>query len=268
MNGKIYATQLIYKYFPLSINSLKLLINGELWFGVLKNQNDPFEGEFILKDYYSLPKKHMIEYYYESYPELLNENKLQEKIDDIDKNHKVFHEDVYFIFKKRLKEHYGVSCFSYIKDSVLMWSHYADSHKGFCIIFDKNFLNETIKYPDFMLTGFNDVIYKPKLSEAELILELERIGFKNEKELLFQKLNSWRKEKETRLVAFYKNPTDIRSIGFDKKSILGIIFGEKMEIDDRNTIIKIIKNDSNYSNVKFYTAKKDFENLRMKIIND
>ncbi|MCL6102466.1 MAG: DUF2971 domain-containing protein [Bacteroidetes bacterium] len=186
--------QLVYKYLPFTINSLKLLVNGELWFGVPKNQNDPFEGEFVTKDYYSLPKEHMIRFYYESSPELLNKNNLQEKIDEINNNPFVFHRDVYTILKKRLKEHYGISCFSYVKDNVLMWSHYANSHKGFCVIFDKDILNKSIKYPNFMLTGFNDVKYNTKLCKAELILEHRSIGFINEKEILFQKLNTWKKK--------------------------------------------------------------------------
>jgi hypothetical protein len=236
--------QLIYKYLPFTINSLKLLVNGELWFGVPKNQNDPFEGEFVTKDYYSIPKEQMIKYYYESYPELLNENNLQEKIDEINNNPFVFQRDVYIILKKRLKEHYGISCFSYVKDNVSMWSHYANSHKGFCVIFDKNFLNRSIMYPNFMLTGFIDIKYNTKLCEAELILERRSIGFKNEKEILFQKLSTWKKEKETRLLAYYKNPSDERNIRFDKRSISGIIFGEKMCLEDKKTIKNLIINDN------------------------
>ena len=29
-----------------------------------------------------------------------------------------------------------ISCFSTEVDSMLMWSHYADSHKGFCLVYD------------------------------------------------------------------------------------------------------------------------------------
>ena len=29
----------------------------------------------------------------------------------------------------------GVCCFSEKKDDILMWSHYADGHKGFCLEF-------------------------------------------------------------------------------------------------------------------------------------
>ncbi len=37
---------------------------------------------------------------------------------------------------QRVKELLRVACFSEINDSILMWSHYADNHKGFCIEYD------------------------------------------------------------------------------------------------------------------------------------
>jgi hypothetical protein len=37
--------------------------------------------------------------------------------------------------KKLMLEKRGVSCFSARNDDVLMWSHYADRHKGFCLGF-------------------------------------------------------------------------------------------------------------------------------------
>ncbi|MCL6102465.1 MAG: hypothetical protein M1292_08245 [Bacteroidetes bacterium] len=89
-----------------------------------------------------------------------------------------------------------------------------------------------------------------------------------EKEILFQKLNTWKNEKETRLLAYYKNPSDERNIGFDKRSITGIIFGEKMNLEDKKLINNLIINDNSYSKVVFYKAFKDFKTLKMKIIKD
>ena len=33
----------------------------------------------------------------------------------------------------------GVACFTTELNNILMWSHYADGHKGFCLEFDTNF---------------------------------------------------------------------------------------------------------------------------------
>jgi DUF2971 family protein len=39
-------------------------------------------------------------------------------------------------FPKTLDRYVGILCFSAINDNLLMWAHYADSHKGFALEFD------------------------------------------------------------------------------------------------------------------------------------
>lgn len=258
------SKKLIYKYLPFSINSLKILIKGELWFGLPKNLNDPFEGEFTTKEYSHLPSAGLIEFFYEQNKELLNVRAIKDKIDKIKTDNSEFHKDVYFILKKRLKEHYGLSSFSYIPNSILMWSHYANAHKGFCIAFDKGQLLETLKYP---WKDFYNVDYKPNLFEAELILKKNKIAYRHEKEILYRKLNIWRREKEARIIAIFKNSDSQRNLGFDKSCIKRIIFGENIAKDDKNTLKTLIENDSKYSNLEFYTAIKNMSKQKMKIEN-
>ncbi len=254
--------ELIYKYVPFSINSLKLLIKGELWFGFPKNLNDPYEGEFLIKEYYNIPQNSLIEFYYKNHPELLNGESIETKLDNILLNYSVFHNDVHAILKGRLKEHYGVSSFSYDQKSILMWSHYSDSHKGFCIIFNKKELLESLKYP---FTDFYDIDYKPNLCTAELMLEQKKIGYKNEKEVLYRKLDIWQGEQETRMIAFFKPDNLRRNIKFNKSCIKGIITGENISDDDKYTLQKLVENDSEFVNVKFYSATKNLKNKTMDI---
>src|SRR5690606_51795 len=37
-------------------------------------------------------------------------------------------------------KHFGIACFSEKWDSILMWTHYADNHRGYCIGFDEKML--------------------------------------------------------------------------------------------------------------------------------
>ncbi len=39
-------------------------------------------------------------------------------------------------FQQKLNTYFGVLCFSTVNDNLLMWAHYADSHKGFVLEFD------------------------------------------------------------------------------------------------------------------------------------
>lgn len=97
-----------------------------------------------------------------------------------------------------------VTCFSKQHDSVLMWSHYGDSHSGVCIEYERPNNSE-----------FVDVIYRkqrPTLKLAELVSYMSAITITGEKYgyLLDNKListivhpfvvksNEWKYEKEVR----------------------------------------------------------------------
>lgn len=253
---------LIYKYLPFSTYLFKILINGELWFNLPKNLNDPFEGEFSIKKYSQLPQISLVKFFYKQNRGPLHLKSITDKLQEIKKDPSIFHKDLYFILKQRLKDNFGVSSFSYIPTSILMWSHYSDSHKGICLGFDKEMLLKTLKYP---WKDIYDVDYKSKLCEAELILENKTIGYKNEKEILFRKNCIWKYEKEIRIIAFFKDAQSSRNIQFDKRCINRVILGENSNIDDNKTLQMLIENDPNYSNVAFYTAIKNIENQKMNL---
>lgn len=256
----------IYKYLPFNINSIKILVNGEFWLGVPSKLNDPFEGDFTVKEYSSLPSRALMEFFYETSPELL-ETTIEAKLNNVDVDYNIFHRDMHSHLSNRLKNHYGVTSFSYLKSDILMWSHYSAGHKGFCIEYDKQLLYETIKYPKDWFS-FNDVDYKPYLVEAELTIEKDKIAYGNEKEILNRKLSIWKREKEIRLFAILSTKSKDRYIKFEKKSITGIIFGENMNSEDKITLKNIIHNDKDYSNVHFYNALKHRNRLKMDIIKE
>lgn len=115
-----------------------------------------------------------------------------------------------------------ISCFSKRKDSLLMWSHYADSHKGVCIEYERP------NNDDFL-----DVIYQAKRSEAELYKavshaialsimsggDLEDARFENIKELakpFLVKSLDWKYEEEIRCL-YSSNEYEKYGIVFDGK---------------------------------------------------
>lgn len=247
---------------PFSVSSLKILINGELWFGLPKNLNDPYECEFIIKEYDNIPLTDLIEFFYETMPEFLESDSIKTRINKILSDYSIFHQDVHKYLRYRLEKFYGLTSFTYDKDNILMWSHYADSHKGFCLAFDKNELFESLRFP---WKEFYDVDYKPNLITAELDITESSFEIKNEKNILCRKLDIWKKENELRLITFNFKSSK-RNIAFDKKCIKGIIIGENMNSNDELTIQNIIGNDSQLSEIIIQKAVKDLGKKTMKII--
>ena len=115
-------------------------------------------------------------------------NKISHKFD------KVFEE---------IKERFLVSCFSLNNESVLMWSHYAGSHKGACIkyeIDDNDFqkVNYSKNIPNFQLTKALEITLGHDYSKEEVDINNKDFFFMVDPILL--KSEDWVYENEVRCV--------------------------------------------------------------------
>jgi hypothetical protein len=102
-------THFIYKYKPINKYSLEILINRELYFPKTNEFNDPFDGRLLPSDFINELKE-------------LGYAGGEEEI--------ARHDD----FVKDRINSFGVLSLSRVCNDALMWSHYADAHKGFCLV--------------------------------------------------------------------------------------------------------------------------------------
>lgn len=104
----------------------------------------------------------------------------------------------------------GVLCVSTKRDDILMWSHYADSHRGICLEFDGTapFMAhaQKIKYAD------ERIAINPYKDTPNVMME---------KSLLI-KSNHWEYESEWRLLRYGKGPGVVK---FRPVNLTGIILG-------------------------------------------
>ena len=126
---------------------------------------------------------------------------------------------------KEKKKDFKVSCFSEIPDDVLMWSHYADKHKGMCIGFDLNVI-----CPEYVLYPVN------------YIKEMQQIdGMANTPYVFYYwvtfKADRWSYEREVRAVS--KNGKSI--IQYPKESVREVIFGCNVKPSEILTAIRALK---------------------------
>ena len=106
----------LFKYFKASDRNIDAIKDNSVWLSCPTNFNDPYDCHF----YIDLKNSNKPIFFELSNDELkLTEEELIKKK----------HNDFVQMYKKTLK----VSCLTEIEDSFLMWAHYADSHKGFCI---------------------------------------------------------------------------------------------------------------------------------------
>lgn len=127
---------------------------------------------------------------------------------------------------------YRICSFSAVNNNPLLWSHYADSHQGFCLIFDAD--NE-------LFGGAMKVVYQDEYPILDYTEEDEYEVMKNSG---FVKFTDWSYEKEFRLVSAepnYKNALPVKNNiwAFPEGMLKGVIFGYKMSEADRNLIEKL-----------------------------
>jgi hypothetical protein len=143
---------------------------------------------------------------------------------------------------KELWDSYRIYCVTTNPTSNLMWGHYANCHKGFCIEWDATMMKTTkIDYleslPKFNFLDFMKSQYglMPKL-EVESIIE----------ELFKTKLIEWKYEEEHRLIITDSKPIarqdfdDFSLIKFEPSWVKSVIFGCKMPEETKRFIAESI----------------------------
>ncbi len=166
------------------------------------------------------------------------------------------HKNPYFVakYKEDLlqanKEVSGVFSVTPINNNILMWSHYANSHKGLCIGFD------SVKLFEY-LGGGGKINYT---KDYPIISPIET----RETQYLLQVLTKsihWSYEAEYRLTTFQK--TNI-NINIPPEVIVEVIFGARMPIGDKIKIKNLLKN--NLPDVKCFSAIPDNNSFKINIV--
>ena len=170
------------------------------------------------------------------------------------------HKD-YEIFQEGLKkfrdkdmQYLGVFSMSQIKDNILMWSHYANQHKGFCI--------EFVRLPDNLLGNIEvtqPVNYHCDYPEVNPLDSSGNIDHSIFNKMLFVKAKDWAYEKEWRLT--YDEGDREEPLPAD---ISSIIFGLRMPDEHKNTIRNILADQPGIRYQKAIEVEYEF---RLKIVD-
>jgi len=213
---------IFYKYLKVDKRLYELLINNEIWYSKPSGFNDPYDCNIDVSkikniaELLSFVKTH----------NLNDIEKLIQKNEPIDqKKFKEIRKALQSIGKEAIKK-FGIACFSSECDNILMWSHYANDHKGICLGFDpyrdsKNFrLAQEVQYEkDYP---------KIDLVKEDLFSQLIKIA-------TYKHLD-WKYENEFRIINF-KNSGHRK---FNVSSLREVIFGCKTSPKDIDTVINLL----------------------------
>jgi hypothetical protein len=190
----------LYRYLSYDDRTSSILRDKQIYFPAAHKLNDPFEFQFHLKT---------------STVQGIAIN--QASLEDA----------------KRQMKNYGVLALSEVNDNILMWSHYADKHRGICIEFERTDTNDLGNWDHCV-----PVLYQQELPSF-YPLELE--NSKTVTQALSTKGEYWTYEREWRILTYESNkhfplPGNITSV----------IFGLNMLQKDRDAIVSLLGHTVRY----------------------
>lgn len=236
----------LYKYQSLTASSYTLenLQNRHIWFSKPEYLNDPFDCAipFLLKNienekdwedgYKGLLSRFQKDF---SAEKATRATKLaREKFITNGKVNQLFRDHLTEVTNKNIEENrnsireFGVACFSEDFDNILIWSHYADGHKGVCLEFDANY------FPFNHGDKLQRIVYKdtyPLVHPADFLIK-KIIPH----ETLTTKSTNWDYEKEWRVIHLPGNT----ALEYDPEALTGIYFGCSMSNNQKSEIATLL----------------------------
>lgn len=256
----------LYRYSVVDDHSLDGLEKSEFYFATPTNFNDPFDCKNLFtfegsddndwRSFFDMQLQHQ-----EPHLSLQERRRKLEKIvrDGMYKDSDTRKEQLR-IWGKTLEEEsnkLGIVCLSQKPDDILMWSHYSDKHRGFCLKFDKKIIEKKFYC--------RDVKYCPIYPTFTEYIAQSRNKKLHETFLLTKSIH-WKYEEEYRLINDPSSRPDIpgeRQYKYPEEALVGIIWGCQM-LERNKKMIEFILNKRKHS-LDFFEAKKSENQYAIKI---
>ena len=208
----------------------RIFTKNKIYFRSPKQFNDPYDCRLPTMSFDASDEEWIAEYS-KQMPAKVAKQRIREG------HHKDLEHQKIFLkrFQKKIFK-LGVLCLSEVPDSILMWSHYADGHKGFCLQFD------------------NTEIRAEKVNYSRSYPEINYIRTPDEEQFdltLLTKFKGWCYEQEWRIIE-YEN--SYGTCNFPKEKITGVILGAEMLPEHKKMIGKWL--EGRKPSVQVYEASK------------
>lgn len=190
----------LYRYLSYDDRTIAILRDKQIYFPSAHKLNDPFEFQFHLKTS-------------SVHGSAIDPTSLEDA-------------------KGKMKN-YGVLALSEVNDNILMWSHYADEHRGICIEFERTDTNELGNWDHCL-----PVVYQQELPSFH---PLELADSKAVTQALSTKGEYWQYEREWRMLTYESN-----KLFPLPGNITAVTFGLRMPQNDRNAIVSLLGHTVRY----------------------
>ncbi len=232
----------IFKYCTYDIG--ELIVSSQLLkFSNPKSFNDPFDCDINLLEFDFSDRSDEVEEDMKNLKKYSSKMWGQDMSQEIDKIPQDEIENFYKGSQLNKINNSSICCFSKNYKNTTMWSHYADNHKGICLIFD---LLKANPFVDLNLVTQGPVDYKNYTSINYLKSKINGII-----KLFLTKSEFWQYEEEYRFII----DKDYGLFKFHHVFFKGVIFGLRVT-DFEIERFKMICQRNNFNNTSFARYKK------------
>lgn len=171
------------------------------------------------------------------------------------------------LLNQKFEEVLGILCLTESPTNLLMWAHYADSHKGFTLEFDSEspFFNQRLG-PDDDLRYVRKVIYQDE-RPGLFLTEIEDFS------PFLAKGRDWSYEAEWRMMmplssatkVIGEGPTAVHLFAFPRSVVRSVIFGCRVAESRKEEIRQILQGTPGYEHVRCSEARINEEYYRVDI---
>jgi hypothetical protein len=216
--------RILYKYRTINTQNIETIFSNTIYFSSPEDFNDPFDSRISIEECDTTEMKRLRILLESLYPQIPIDNNST----DIDIENTNAFSDIlldenvleclrYISTVESLEKSIqvkvnklGIFCLSETDRNPLMWSHYSDGHKGFCIGYEINEIDGDYKLHQVKYCG-QPVISSTGIDESFLRAD-EDFPDDTTKDIVSKKLAEWSYEKEVRIVKKFS-----KSSNFDKK---------------------------------------------------
>lgn len=232
----------LYKYRPINSFIDSIISKSSFWFARADSFNDPFDCNLTESRNIKLVD-------FKAYISKLNipQSVVKDNIDLAKRNPSKIRDQAMSSRSKTINS-YGLLSLSQNYDSILMWSHYAENHKGLVIELD------LLEDPEFFLSPLK-VKYQETYEPVNFFgrtTDLEYIKY-----ILATKSSDWDYEQEIRILK-----DSFGEFSFKKSVINKVFFGCRCSDIDKKRIKGLFKSNG-YKNVKFFESKEVYGKFKL-----
>lgn len=263
--------QIFYKYKKIDKFTYELFLNNEFYYSFPHEMNDPFDC-YVYSEYKGEKNDYInfLKRYKGSEEEKIRAYNFFESCNF---DPEEIYRKINLPIRNNKSEIALINCFSSVNDSIIMWSHYAEFHKGICLGF------KAVNKDGLLYFEVEEIVTKsePDLNKHAPLFKVYYSdsfpepfnGLKDDDKEIFKflitKYGDWNYENEYRSILWYDDVKK-KNIKFRKDILKEIIFGISTPEAVKNSITELVNKIyiKQGFNVKLKTARqaqKDYKIL-------